>query len=113
MSQRLRKYAPLLRHLHASRGGAKLKALLRQKVNKDKNFVSCICECACNIIKGNVHLTGEQKTKLAKRKKALRQLVAKSTPLKVKKRIIQSGGFLGALLAPIASILGGLFSGGG
>jgi hypothetical protein len=35
--------------------------------------------------------------------------VLKKTPLKTKKKIAQTGGFLGALLAPIVKILGGLF----
>jgi hypothetical protein len=42
----------------------------------------------------------------------LRRLALKKTPLKEKKILIQSGGFLGALLGPIISILGNLFGNG-
>jgi hypothetical protein len=31
--------------------------------------------------------------------------------MKTKKKIVQSGGFLGALLGPIVKVLGGLFGG--
>jgi hypothetical protein len=38
-------------------------------------------------------------------------LSAKKTPYKKKRHIIQTGGFIGALLTPIISILGGLLGG--
>jgi hypothetical protein len=43
----------------------------------------------------------------------LRELALKKTSKKKRKKIIQSGGFLGAILGPIVSILGRLFGGGG
>jgi len=42
----------------------------------------------------------------------LRKLVLKKTSLKNKRKIVQTGGFLGALLGPIVSVLGSLFGGG-
>lgn len=81
------------------------------KNNIDKDFIHCICECSKNLLKGKVPITSSQKKNLAKRKNSLRLLTLKKTPLKKKKRIIQTGGFLGALLAPIVSALGGLFGG--
>jgi hypothetical protein len=58
---------------------------------------------------GNVCLTPEHKRQLKRHKLSLRKLVLKKTPLSEKKKIVQSGGFLGALLGPIVKILFGLF----
>jgi len=80
-----------------------------KSMNADNDFVKCLCECAKNIIKGNVKLTTLQRSKICRRKQSFRKLVLKKTPLKEKREIVQSGGFLGALLGPIVSILGGLF----
>jgi hypothetical protein len=42
--------------------------------------------------------------------KSLRILPTKRPSLKTKKKLLQSGGFLGALLTPVLSFLGGLVS---
>ena len=75
-----------------------------------KNILCCICECALNILKGNVPLKKSQKSKLGRFKHKLRKLASKKTHSKVKRRIIQSGGFIGALLTPVLSFLGTLLS---
>ena len=62
-------------------------------------------------MKGNVPLNTSQKKKLGTKKNILRQIALKKTSIKKKQRLIQSGGFLGALLGPIISVLGGLFNG--
>ena len=106
MSQRIKRYAPLLRRL------SKLSAKDRKKVLKKyltKDVICCISECCKNVIKGNVPLNSNQKRTLLRYKNNLRKLALKKTSSKQKKRIIQSGGFLGALLSPIVSILGNLF----
>jgi len=72
-----------------------------------------LCECAKNIIKGNVALTKAQRERIHKRKQSFRKLALKKTSLKEKRRIVQRGGFLGALLGPIISALGSLFGIGG
>jgi hypothetical protein len=59
------------------------------------------CECADNILRGNVPLPNLQKEKLKRNKAGLRALTKKSVSLKQKKAILQKGGFLGSLLAPI------------
>lgn len=107
MSQRLKKYAHQLRELHSA--SPKVQKKLLSKINKDNDFVKCLCECAKNIIKGNVNLTDKQREKIRRRKKSFRKLSVKKTSLREKRRIVQSGGFLGALLGPIISVLGGLF----
>ena len=107
MSSRLKKYASYLKRLH--RASLKEKKVLLKKASKDTEFVKCLCECAKNIIKGNVKLTSPQREKIRHRKQSFRKLCLKKTPLKEKRRIVQTGGFLGALLGPIISILGGIF----
>ena len=77
----------------------------------DGDFVSCITECVKNLLKGNVPLNSAQKKKLAAKKKILRQFALKKTSFGKKQKLIQSGGFIGALLGPIISVLGGLFNG--
>jgi len=106
MSRRLQKYSQYLRKLH--RASPKVQKKLLKKTNQDTEFVKCLCECARNIIKGNVKLNGVQRDKIRRRKQSFRKLALKKTPLREKRRIVQTGGFLGALLGPIVSILGGL-----
>jgi len=82
----------------------------REYVRKcNKEFVDCVSECAKNVIKGNVPLTDRQKTTLRRKRNDIRALSLKKTSLRKKRKILQKGGFLTALLAPVLSILGGLF----
>jgi len=92
--------------LHKSSPKAR-SALLKQHCSPE--FVKCICECVKNVLVGNVSLTPENKKRLKRHKRSLRRLILKKTPLTEKKRIVQSGGFLGALLGPIVKVLSGLF----
>src|SRR6266516_6711830 len=108
MSQRLRRHVNLLKALHRASPVIRKRLL---KKHFDGDFVACISECAKNILKGNVPLSAGQKKKLSFKKKALRQIILKKTSLRKKKNLIQRGGFLGALLGPIISVLGGLFNG--
>ena len=107
MSQRLKKFAPYLRLLHKS--SPKVRKSLAKK-HCSPEFIKCICECAKNILLGNVALSPTHKRQLKRHKRLLRKLVLKKTGLKNKKKImVQSGGFLGALLGPNVKVLGGLF----
>jgi len=71
------------------------------------SFLDCVSECAKNVIKGNVPLTARQKEKLRRSRKDLRALSVKKTALRRKRRILQKGGFLGALL-PLLGVLSSL-----
>ena len=87
-----------------------------KKANRD--LINAVCECATNVLDGRVPLSGGQKRRLVKHKTKLRELANKKVGLKKKRRILQTGRFLGALLAPALSFLGGLilpkiFSSGG
>ena len=106
MSERLKKYAPYLRMLYKS--SPKVRKAIAKK-NCSPEFIKCLCECAKNVLVGNVELSPAHKRQLKRHKRLLRKLVLKKTSLKAKKKIVQTGGFLGALLGPIVKILGGLF----
>ena len=106
MSQTLKKFSPYLRVLHKSSPNVRNKLM---KKHCSPEFIKCICECAKNVLAGNVALSPEHKRRLKRHKLSLRKLALKKTPLKTKKKLVQSGGFLGALLGPIVKVLGGLF----
>jgi hypothetical protein len=106
VSQRLKKHANELVYLQKARP-----CIRKHLITKtDRSLVDCLCECADNILRGNVPLTKLQKEKLARNKAGLRALTKKSVSLKKKKAILQKGGFLGSLLAPIASVVAPLLS---
>lgn len=69
----------------------------------DKELVQSICECALNILKGNVPLEPRQKKGLCHYKHVLRKLVHSKVCWKAKRKyLVQKGaGILPALLAPI------------
>ena len=54
-----------------------------------------------NVLRENVKLSNSHKRKLSKYKNYIRQLSKKSTSQSSKKRILQRGGFLGALISPL------------
>jgi hypothetical protein len=110
MSALLRRNAKLLKLLHKASPAVRRK-LLKKCCNQD--FVQCMCECVKNILQGVVPLSAAQKAILRRKKRTLRLLVLKKTSGRKRKQLIQSGGFLGAILGPIVSILGKLFGGDG
>ena len=106
VSQRLKKHANELVYLQEARP-----CIRKYLITKaDRSLVDCLCECADNILRGNVPLAKLQKEKLARNKAGLRALTKTSVSLKKKKAIIQKGGFLESLLAPIASVVAPLLS---
>ena len=68
----------------------------------DRELITCLCECAQNILNGNVPLTKSHLKHLQQYRSDVHTLVKKRTPKHSKKKILQKGGFLPALLAPIA-----------
>ena len=70
----------------------------------DADLISALCECAHNILRGTVRLTPREKVRLRKYKNKMRLLVNKRLSVSRRRREIQqSGGFLPALLAPLAT----------
>ena len=106
MSQLTKKYLPILKRINKLADNNKKKYL--RKCNRE--FIDCLSECATNVLRGNVPLSSRQGAKLKRNKKDLRLLSAKKTSLRKKRHIVQKGGFLGALLTPVLSLLGGLIS---
>ena len=70
-------------------------------------LVMCICECSLNLIEGVIPLTPTQKRTLSRNKKHKKVSRNRKNHL-----LIQKGGnpFLAALLPPILSVLGSLFT---
>ena len=106
VSQRLKMHGSDILYLQ------KTKPCIRKhiKTKGDGSLVDCLCECVDNMLRGNVPLTKLQKEKLKRNKAGLRALTKKSFSLKQKKAILQKVGFLGSLLAPIASVVAPLLS---
>lgn len=93
-----RKYVAILQALCHLTNEQRI-AILRKA---DPKLVRCICECALNVLHGNVHLKNTHKKQLKRYAKVLRYLANKNDSLKNKKRlIVQRGGFLPLLLAPV------------
>jgi len=106
MSQLVRDLMPMLKRLR------RMREKDRNKVIRcgDSRLINCICECTKNVLKGRVPLTQRQLKKLSSWKECMRILATKRPSLKAKKVLLQKGGFLGALLAPVLSFLGGIVS---
>lgn len=67
----------------------------------DTDILNCLSECCLNILHGNIPLSFQQKQKLKKHANKVRELTNKKISNKKRKAILQTGGFLPALLAPI------------
>ena len=96
MSERMKRFLPTLRRIHKM--GEKAKREYVKRCNRQ--FIDCVSECAKNVLKGNVPLSNAQMSKLRPMRQDLRALSVKKTSLTKKRKIIQKGGFLSALLAP-------------
>ena len=98
MSTCLKKNAEILRVL-AQATPHMCKAIIRAA---DRELMTCLCECAQNILNGNVPLTKSHLKHLQWYRSDVRTLAKKRAPKHKKKKILQKGVFLSALLAPIA-----------
>lgn len=89
----------------------------RQRVHflkhADNSLILAICECALNVLKGNVELSKVQKSYLARMKKLIRMLAKKTVSLKKKKKhLVQKGGgiliplLINAAISALVSQLG-------
>lgn len=73
------------------------------------DVILCLCDCAHNVLRGNIHLKKKDRDSLRRYKKALRQLTEKKSGVEKKRKfLIQKGGFLPYLLGPIISAAGGI-----
>ncbi len=97
MSARLKRNAKWLHAMHKAK--PKLNKALIQAAEKD--LILCLCECAYNLIKNKDKLSEGHLKKLRAHGKDIEQIVAKKVSIPKKKKILQKGGLLTALLAPI------------
>jgi len=79
--------------------------------NCSPDFINCICECSKNLLKGNVPVTPVQLKKLRRHKKALHTLSTKKASLKTRRQLLQRGGFLPLIIAPILGLVSSLVAG--
>lgn len=101
MSAKLRRNIPALRNIFNASKSQQKKLI----GDAPANILGSLCECAHNVLKGNVPLTTKQFKHLKRYHKQLKTVSRKKTSLKSKRKTFQSGGFLGALIAPIAKLL--------
>ena len=96
-SKSLEKHAPLLLCMRKNPN------IRRHLISSSlaEELMQCIRECVFNVLQGRVQLKKEEKRRLKSHKNNLRAFLHENTSLKKKKEIVQKGGFLGALLAPL------------
>ena len=102
MSSPVKRHILSLQFLKKHTNSKLRKAILE---NADNDLICTLCECAWNILQGNVPLTGKQKAQLRKYKKHLRILTSKKVTAVKQRTILQTDGFLSALLAPLGAVL--------
>ena len=74
----------------------------------DESSVDCVCECMRNLLKGRVPLKTKQLKALKRFKKFIRKAASKKTSRKKRRKTLQKGGFIGAILPPLVAGLSGL-----
>ena len=106
VSQRMHRIQPILKHL------SKLsdRSEKRYISTSHRELLDGLAECCRNILVGNAPLSTSQTNTLRCKKIDLRQIASKRTSLRNKRKILQRGGFLSAIITPILSLLGGLFA---
>ena len=100
MFDRLKRHILCLQMLNRHTNIKLRKAII---ANADVDFLCCLAGCAYNILRGNFPLSEAHKKKLEKYETYTRQLTKKSTSTKKDKQILQTGGFLSTVLAPLSS----------
>ena len=96
MSTCLKKNAQML-HVLAHAPPQMCKAIIGAA---DHKLMTCLCECAQNILNGNVPLTKSHLKHLQWYHTDVRTLVKKRAPKHKKKKILQKGGFYLLYLHP-------------
>ena len=101
---RLRKNGPTLQLLQNASTPSRKRII--DKASPE--LIRCLCDCAHNILQGNVTLSRHYKQKLRQHKTKLRKLANRKVALKTKKQLVQSGGFLPLLLSALAPVITGV-----
>lgn len=84
------------------------KALLKVA---DRTWIEAICECALNLVKGNVALSSTERKRLSPYKNHLRALSNPNVTLRRKRKLIsqQGGNWLKFLVGPVLKVLEEIF----
>ena len=108
MSKHVKDNLPYLQVLVKSK--PKLRKLLIE--HGPVSMITSICECALNLLKGDIPLTPRQKRRLVWYKTHLRGLASKKVPQMRKKQFLnqKGGNLLTALLLPVLTVLGSLLT---
>ena len=101
MAHRVKKHYNILRVL--KNGNPRLRQAILSSMDDD--CVRCLCDCALNVLNYNIKLSPTQKKRLIQYKRSVRRLARKSPSLPKKRSIlVQNGGMLPALVAPILAV---------
>jgi len=106
---RLKKHSSTIRLLH------KAKPSVRRAIiaNCDKQLVKCLCDIALNILSGNAPISKQHTKRLLPHKASLRKHVDRKISIRKKQNLLQTGGFLPAIISAalpvVSSLLGGNF----
>jgi hypothetical protein len=73
LPHRLRRNFNKLKILKKAKKGQRCKLL----ESADNDLIQCLCDCAHNILKGNVNLKPKEKKQLSRHKQTIRALVGK------------------------------------
>ena len=109
MAKRLQRNLELLKILKNCKTKAQRRTVLKLA---DKDLIKCVCDCAYNVLQGNVKMSKTKQALLKRHGQKIRKFVDKKNRSggleKKREYLIQDGGFLPALLAPIIGLAGGL-----
>ena len=108
MSELVKRHIVCIQALNRIKSNKLKRAII---ANGDADLLCALTECAYNILKKNIPLTELQRRRLSKYRTKLRELGQRRTPAARRRRILlqqqvgegQSGDFLSAFLAPLAS----------
>ena len=103
---RLQAHLPLLKQV-SRLPEARKKVFLE---SADGRLIKSICECCVNILNGCIPLSDRQHERLKFNKEHLRRLVHRATPIKEKRKLLQKGGFMSAILTAAIPLIGGLIA---
>ena len=89
---------------------AKPKVLVKQIKQLSPDVVRTIKDIAKNYLKGSIKINKRQIDKLRRHKRSLQELALRKTSLKRSKKILQKGGFIATLIAPLISLFANLLT---
>ena len=107
MSKRLKKNAKTLQFLTEADNKVAKAVIKASKAD----IICCFSEICYNLLKGTIDLSPKLKTRLSQHKQTIRKLAKKSVKQSKKKHLVQKGGFLGAILPLVKTLLPSLLGG--